>query len=215
MQVLQHDPMYSLTAELINAIHSEIPGFFCSENRQFELDLASTVALGFFHQRSYGAITPEEDELQRQQAQNIEGMMNEEMEARGRSDFEIGEYHESEQDYLELIEHRKNAYVGWLVLQHAFRCEISDLKSRWGTLVASIGWFPWFPRPPYIDHESGFTCDPDFHEEMLNFYRRWGLDNLTTWELPIPWGISPSSVSSMRILSVPALLPLLPAGHLN
>ena len=183
---LQQEALYSLTNDLIEAIHSSIPTFFGEGNLAFELDLAATVSFGFFQQRTYGAVAPDDDERQRHRSQQIDRMMSEEMIAAGREDYEVREYAQTHQEYRSLIDDRINAYRGWLVLQRTYRHEVTGMKNKWHSHINSIGRFPIYPRWPYIDEETGFTCDPVFYSEMLSFYQRWGLDNLTTWDWPNP-----------------------------
>lgn len=168
------------------AIHALMPTFFGERNLAFEIDLAATVSFGFFQQRAYGAIAPDDDERQRNRSYQIDRMMLEEMNAGDRSEFEAREYPQTHQDYRRLIDDRRDAYLGWLVLQQTYRQELTALKIKWHSHIDSICRFPIYPRWPNIDQETGFECDAVFSAEMLSFYRRWGLDSLTTWDWPNP-----------------------------
>lgn len=183
---LQRDVLYSLTEELIVAIHSAMPTFFDERNLVFERDLAATVSFGFFQKRAYGAVSSDDDERHRRHSEEIDRMMLKEMYAAGRKDFDAREYEATHQEYRILIDDRKEAYRGWLVLQRTYRKELTDMKNKWQSQLACIGRFPIYPRWPFTDQEAVFECEPVFYEEMLNFYRRWGLDSLATWDWPNP-----------------------------
>ncbi|MFT3881093.1 MAG: hypothetical protein QM703_15700 [Gemmatales bacterium] len=163
-----------------------MPTFFGEKNLAFELDLAATVSFGFFQQRAYGVVAPDDDESHRRRSQQIDRMMLKEMIVAGRKDFEAREYEQTHEEYRSLIDDRINAYRGWLVLQPTYRQELTGMKSKWQSHIDCIGRFPIYPRWPNIDQETGFECDAVFSAEVLTFYRRWGLDSLTTWDWPNP-----------------------------
>lgn len=178
---LRSDVLYSLNPELIVAIETEIPGFFGEDNLSFEMDLASTVSLGFFIQREYGDHSFDHSR-QQERSQEIDELMMGIMQKDGRKDYQIREYQQSHQAYRDLIENKKNAYRGWLLLQPTYQRELSELKSRWQHHVNDVGRFPIYPRFPNIQ----VVCDPKFQTELFAFYRRWGLDRLITWCWPVP-----------------------------
>ena len=88
---------------------------------------------------------------------------------------------------------RLKGYVGWLLTEPPFLAEVSGLRERWDAL--SERQRPTFPlaRPlPLPGLASGAASAPpalaEFAAAVQQFLDRWGLMQLTTWDLPDPQG---------------------------
>jgi len=197
---LEVDPLYALTKEILQEITSQIPTFFTEEQLCFEHDLIGMASLGFWHGRALGlpetGTTQGESLQQRHEraAREIVELLGEEMRRDGLTELEIKEHFQKRAASREVIGPRKQAYAGWLLVNSRFRDEVRSLRTNWATLVQQIGRFPRYPRW-LISAE----CDPDipndFREDLLAFYRQWGLDQMATWDLPVP--MEPDLVGGM------------------
>jgi hypothetical protein len=79
------------------------------------------------------------------------------------------------------IDKHSVSYAGWLVSNPTFRSELAALRSSHETRVLQHG-FPELPQAALFERPgwSGLGDDP-----IMQFYRRWGLHRLVTWDLPL------------------------------
>jgi hypothetical protein len=194
------ETVYALPMALINAIDAEAPAFFTDEERELERNLAADEGSGSFYNRRFGhpmldadfrmtASTPATVELEphRTAAGEINDMIVEEMRRAGRTTSEIQDHFERREHINRRVAEQQMGYSGWLITHARFREEVAQLRRRWEGRIRELGRFPAAPfsfagerpRPPARE-------DRHFHTDFIMFYRRWGLDSLVTWELPIP-----------------------------
>jgi hypothetical protein len=183
-----------LTDNIVIAISRSIPAFFSQADEQFEFDLARAASFGFIHQRQFGIgeadrqidARKKKTLLQRQQeaSAELQRLMNFEMGRSGRAEFEMKEYHQQSQQTRTLIDERKDAYMGWLILNQDYLQELFILKRKWQKYVGQIGRFPTYPRWLGVDYVMEYKFKKKFRKDCLDFYKRWGLDSLTTWDWP-------------------------------
>jgi hypothetical protein len=82
---------------------------------------------------------------------------------------------------------RSEAYAGWLIANRQFTAELLELRQAWESEVERQGEFPLGPRMEDLasSRRQG-ASRAGFAETWHTFYRRWGLDRMLTWELPLP-----------------------------
>jgi hypothetical protein len=188
--------LYSLTEPIIDAIRSEIPDFFSNEQVSFERDLARTASFGFFHGRAIGASKLSDndsrqalEEREARSAKKIDALLEESQRSTGASDSEICEYSQSHANTRAIVDTIKDAFIGWLVSNATFRSELHTLHATWGEVVRELGRFPTFPYWPFFDYGLNTELPAEFRDDILAFYRRWGLFQMLTWEWPVPMGL--------------------------
>jgi hypothetical protein len=112
--------------------------------------------------------------------------------------------------------------VGWLLTYPMFLSERNQLRSRWEAVIQSLGSIPAYPVraesiPPALPMLGGSDCLDEFLRDFNEFYGRWQLRRLVTWDLPEPLGANlsgyevpnnfPPTVSRLT-LEVPSTLRL-------
>lgn len=185
---LQCESLYSLNEPIIDAIQKEVPGFFSPEQERFERDLACTVRFGFFCGRAIG-LTKRDDSLDARHARSakaINDMLQEEYRRTGASDKDIHAYLEAGSERRDVIDVRKESYTGWLVTNREFRDEVHQLRTAWESQIRKLGGFPRFPHWPLNDLGLPGKVPQRFADGFLDFYCRWNLQRMLTWEWPIP-----------------------------
>ncbi|HEY7422866.1 MAG TPA: hypothetical protein VH682_01275 [Gemmataceae bacterium] len=193
--------LYSLNESILDAIQAEIPGFFAKDHEKFERDLASTASFGFFCQHALGFSESDAssvaslDERHARSDKAIEDMLKEDFRRAGVSDAEIQSSFAAGKERREVIDIRKNGYIGWLVTNRQFREEVRCLRAAWEDQIRNLGRFPRFPHWPLHDLGLETVVPNDFVEDFLGFYCRWNLQQMLTWEWPIP--MEPDLVGGM------------------
>lgn len=85
------------------------------------------------------------------------------------------------------LEKKRKSYAGWLIRNLAFRTELARLRERWHAQVRELGGIP--PHPRWFQEvevpEDKLPCV----EDLFGFFRRWNLDGLATWDMPIPMNL--------------------------
>ncbi len=109
-------------------------------------------------------------------------------EERGRDREDIRSSQQQERREMEVISSRQEAYAGWLVLNPTFRAELRALQTVWRARVAERG-FPTQGRPGNEKVGQRRPRRDPFHQAWFEFYRRWGLDRMLTWDLPSPLNV--------------------------
>jgi hypothetical protein len=202
---LAQDPLYALSAPLINAVQAEVPTFFTAAQERFERDLAQTAGFGFFHGRPLGRTASDNQAdpatgLTWQQrcecsAQELDDLLAEELHRDGLSEQEIEEYVRQGAQKHVVIAAVQDAYAGWLICNRGFRDDVGALRAAWEPVVRQLGGFPLYPRWPFVGDPEGTTVPGAFRAACETFYRRWGLDRMVTWEWPVP--MEPDLVGGM------------------
>src|SRR5262249_30969956 len=91
----------------------------------------------------------------------------------------------------EPLQRRQEAYAGWLVLNPVFRTELATLQQATA---------PWVVEARRFPCAGEFPCGPGGEGELdqfTEFYRRWCLDRMLTWELPFPLDLVHCQVSEL------------------
>jgi hypothetical protein len=82
---------------------------------------------------------------------------------------------------------------GWLMTEPAFLEQVRDLKNRWQELPSESR--PAFPlgRPMVygVPPEDGIVAEMELNRfvvDLVEFLDRWGLQQMATWDIPVPQG---------------------------
>lgn len=199
------DVIYAIPTELIDSVQSVSrlrtgKPLLSKNEEQFERQLARVAGNGFFqgwpfHYPTFPIhavreTTAEEDLFNSRQELmdvRITEMMTEEMASSGRTVAQISKYFAQAADIRSAIEERQRAFAGWLVTNPSFRAATHGLRRRWGAKVQRMGSLPSLPKH-FFGKPSGRPISQDkqfiLHYSML--YRHWSIDQLVTWELPVP-----------------------------
>ena len=198
---LQDDAVYALPTGLIDAIQRVLPKFWTSEAEAFERELAASATHGFFLGRQIGfpsldeRVVPEDEpefnrsitERAERVAQGITALIVSELNERGRSEQEKAEYFAKIDELKRKVAERQLGYAGWLATSPDFHRDRDQLRKRWAAKIREIGYMPRFPRSLMGENPPAIPRDErDFYSDYMQFYRRWGLDTLATWDLPVP-----------------------------
>ena len=192
---LREDVIYALPHSLIDAICEE-PGledFLSEEEAIFERDLADCEVGGFFLESPFSIPSQIEltfkrtmlpglkaDVKQKVKAANSTGDSS--PQAKGRNDAQKKALEKMKQDAATDCW----GYAGWLVTEQGFLKERDEFRSRWEPTVKELGYLP--PRPPHVDLDASEVVAEyrEFMAAYLEFLNRWGLQELVTWDLPVP-----------------------------
>jgi len=201
-RLLQIDPLYALPTDLFEALCEHAPELlgvdqsaegllaeFCQEN-----DFA-----GFWHRKpfSYTLLDPQRRDL----------LDEEHMEAyrlawASSSTFEIeakvGEFLPGT-----VVGSRMQSYLGWLVTEPTYRGELEALREEGETVVAetadvdSLNWIPTVEDIQHLGRPVSHKAN-SFYGSYRQFCRRWCLERLVTWDLPLPrslvWDVTADAV---------------------
>jgi hypothetical protein len=184
---LEHDPLYALHQQLIDALARKPRPLLSAADRRFEQDLEQTTGGGgFFRGRPFPepffpgpGLTAPTTEGGRRADEAVRDMLDQTMGPRQHAEFERGMDDQREQTSLRL-----RAYVMWLLEEENFREERAALQSDRGHLVEAAGVFPRLPRSRLGERSTPARHDPSWG--FILFYRRWSLDTFITWDLPCP-----------------------------
>jgi hypothetical protein len=183
--LLDLDPLYALPEALFNSLVASVPGLFRSEDVAFERDLARTASGGFFHHRPFDCLLlagRTDPGRQRLEAEIREGL-SQELQDVGLHAVQAGRHLAAEDRQDEQVELRLAAYTGWLITRPQFRAERDALQLAHGGRVQQLGHFPALPRSFFGERPE----PPDAADlPLLRFCRRWGLETMLTWQLPLP-----------------------------
>jgi len=184
------DPLYALSAPLIDAIRDAIPTFFTPEDERFKRDLARSASLCFFCHRPLGDTSGTEagqraEERWERSQREIHEMLEEELRLGNIPPGEIRDHFETEQTQLDTTNEHLEAYLGWLVLNPMFRLDVRDLRTRWESAIREVGRFPRFSLMLLPDPTAESGLPAECRDEFYEFYAAWCLDSMQTWEVPI------------------------------
>lgn len=207
---LTADEIYSLPMELIAAIQQEAPKLFSPTDLKFERHLARLADHGFFLRRPFGVPAFLRRELlakahsTAQQSQmpadaedlahrsessqsEIRTMISELMNSDGRKAEEIDQYFQRPAEFESYVRTRLLGYAGWLVTNATFRRERDEFCTTWESKIRQDGDLPTVPISLMGEsHPIRGKKERRFFSEYMTFYKRWGLESLETWELPVP-----------------------------
>ncbi len=99
---------------------------------------------------------------------------------------------------------RMQAYLGWLVTEPAYRSELEALRGQGEAVVSEWPDVAAFNRIPTAEDAQRLGIPVSdvaarFYESYRQFCRRWCIEHLVTWDLPVPcnpaWGVSVGALS--------------------
>lgn len=202
------NPLYPLPQRLLQAIRREMPGWLSRAELAFEADLAELcdgqkVAVFFDELQTHRLLVSTthspigDDQLQ--------AMAN----ADGRTPAAIALAIRHAEQSAQLMNSQLEAYVGWLLTDPTFRHERDELRAQWEPLVNRIGQLP--RRPVELLSDPNFrrslvrreacAITPEFIAAFAEFYARWNLNALVTWDLPEPLGFNLGGVDGTAELA--------------
>ncbi len=89
---------------------------------------------------------------------------------------------------------RRIGAMGWLMTEPSFHRELDDLREEWATLPDFL---KCRPLTRTLISTSADATSNGFEKRLVSLLDRWGLIELTTWDLPLPQGpLVPNSVPS-------------------
>lgn len=186
--------VYAVPTPLIDLIVRRLPGFFTELEENFERELSEKAGSGFFQGQPFwyapvGTSAPSRAESSldvkvKRDNEKVLAMLEDEMRNNGVSSAQI------EQDRLaaareqEVITQWSWGYAGWLATNGEFRRQCRSMKALLGARLGEAG----LPRIPRTLHGQGTSVEDhiEFTKWWGPFYCSWGIEALTTWELPMP-----------------------------
>ena len=116
----------------------------------------------------------------------IQRMLAEELMKEGRSDLQIRRFFEKQHEIDQKLQLRQRSFAGWLVTDPRFRRECRDFYKSIETRIREekTFWpipFSFVGGPPFISDENR-----EYYDACMPFYKRWNLDTMATWDLPVP-----------------------------
>jgi hypothetical protein len=210
---LQNDCAYAFPSDLIQAILQELPEFLSLKDEGFECALAKSCGSGFFLKQSLFLISNAKiRQQQREMHSPIRRILAEELWARGRSDLQIQEYIEKQHEIDQKLQLRQRSFAGWLVTNPQFRRECRGFCKFFETRFREDGRFRPMPFsfvgvPPIVSEENR-----EYYDACMSFYKRWNLDTIVSWDLPVPMRadvVTPSlyHLDSLRDAGITVFLP--------
>lgn len=205
---LGEDPIYALSEDLIAAIEREIPDFFSEQEAAFERDLSRLGGAGFFWGCSLGGEDPNltfeqwlirwphgKPRTQPKVYSATESDADPDMAifdkvndyifdcrtAIGYAAADIKAVQKREREELKLQRQRAEAYSGWLVTNESYRAHVAGLRNRLEKYIKTSRSIPG--RWELAESPVPLTT---WQKAFLAFYRRWCLESLATWDIPIP-----------------------------
>lgn len=190
---LDLNPLYALPLKLIDVLNQK--KLFTAADLAFERDLADLTGGGFWRHFRFG-YSPLGNFYGSAKQETI---ASKESDAQLRSILEllvprdalreqwIARNAEQSQRYNESVDFQIAAYAGWLIGNPEFCRDKMTLRTAYGAKVDKCAAFPEFPmsffgEAPKRDRRFSKNCAAEFDF----FYRKWGLQRLVTWDLPLP-----------------------------
>ena len=197
---LDEETIYALPERLITSICEEGIRLFSPEEERFERALSRIAGVGFYKQSPIHypllatapinkSAEPGTDFERRNAAagMEIQAMLEASLRRSRRTPDEIEQYFRTITKVQERVRERQLGYAGWLATEPAFRNEVAEFRDKWGARVRAHKRLPVLPislvgeKPRKIRETSR-----SYFAAYMLFYRRWGLEALATWDLPIP-----------------------------
>lgn len=194
---LQDETIYSLTEGILETLIEKAPGFLSEEEIEFELDLAKTSPIGFSQGRPMGrgyfwpAGTPEEemalDDYRRARESEVRAERQVQLMGLGKDDERADADVHGYEAAFDRVDDRCKAFLGWLITQKPFWDEVAVLRGRFGGEVAKRGFPAIFETwPPVEELDLDERLSDELSAPFFEFYGRWCLNSLFSWELPEP-----------------------------
>jgi len=189
---LQQQSVYAIPKGLIDRIQAESK-LFSKEEIRFELDLAGMPCDGFFMGQpfSYPLFTPPDqrpdNEATRPTVERLRQSHIQDMKRGFRTHTQIKKYFTEARAIAKDVWQRQLGYAGWLVTHPVFRFDRDRFREAWGERIERERAFPRLPLSYFGERPRSVPeKDLPFFVDYHGFYLRWGLETLTTWDLPVP-----------------------------
>lgn len=116
---------------------------------------------------------------------------------------EVERYLTVESQNARHVEVARWGYAGGLALNPTFRQQRDLLREAWNEEIASRCCFPRYPtsilrKPAHDDSPDPSSCEGQFKV----WYGRWSLEQLATWEIPLPIFVIPTLPTKYQDLSL-------------
>lgn len=190
---LDDEVVYALPSGLIEEIGKE-QGILTPMEMQFEFELAEASGAGLFLGEPFGYLSlargPNSchDDDFVAALSSIKAMVRE---ARQDEGFELNAIDAALQPDSrteQRVMDRREGYAGWLVTSAKFRSQRDAIRCQFHSTIKELGRFP-----PLFPSVFGLGVAPDLscHETrrfnvLFDFYQKWGLSRMVTWDLPVP-----------------------------
>lgn len=187
---LAGDACYALPRPLLICLEEAVPEFLEPDDLAFENEFAAAASFGCFHGQMLGqaeVLSPAEQALEQdafQAVESIESMLDHHALESGANEYDIKQRKAVHRQSLQMATQKRSGYIGWLIRQQEYQRDVEHLRRRYSKLIRAQGGFPSRAIPLIASQlpESSET----FAIEILDFYRRWALESLLTWDWPIP-----------------------------
>ena len=205
---------YALPKKFIRAI--EKLKLLSKDEIKFENELRSRGRSGFWHRSSFACEILDADDRLREECQSSDLDRRQQDVDQQINELLEGEFQRAGEDRVEILKHAKNkdqtaeltlrirqGFVGWLVTCPQFRRETAALEKRWSDNIRPLGQLPILSnlengsaiqalwgvekpptKSPRRSPRSAIARTVAAQTDI--FLQRWGLEQLCTWDLPVP-----------------------------
>lgn len=183
---------YALPDELLAAIRAEVPNLLTDEDLRFEEEFACRAPFGIFLGQPIGTpvdcprVLHELDKKAVEATNQIRSMLDVHRQSLGVDSYDLREAWSRHAEHVALVHEKRQAYIGWLVSQEAFRHELSLLHDQFQGHVEQWGRFPTLSMLQSQAHGDHFDYLDRPETALFHFYQKWALHQLLTWDWPFP-----------------------------
>lgn len=213
---LANETIYALPKQLINAIKKHAPKLLSKEDLKFEHTLTELGGMGFFLKRPFSyPLLPQShfplaaqrqvpltkkqqkvDDAFKHSIESIREMRMEVMRDQGCSELTIKQYLEKIEWYQLRAEERQRGYAGWLITNSLFQISRMTFLSEWDEEIKNQNQMPSFPMVMMVQQLPQVPEDQrEFYSGYMTLFRKWSLETLSTWHLPLPMQANPLKFS--------------------
>lgn len=190
-EITHSTSLLAMPRNLISTIENELPGFLCDGEADFEMDFVTLCerhgAIGSFLGRPI--------QLHLISAPPAPSLTEATMESLGWNRYwppTEAEFRTNQAlERIDPFKHQLVAYLGWLLTNKAYRSDVARLRDKWEVGIVEYGSFPEVGVVPGEDesvHGPDVSRIRSMHQEFTEFYSKWQLLRLVTWDLPLPAG---------------------------
>ncbi len=182
---------YSLPLPLLNSLVAEVKGLLTSADVEFEREFSEAASFGVFHGQALGdSANPSAESLALDQSvqaavQNIQTMLDQDRERIGVDSVDVREAQAHRQKVDGVATSLRRGYVGWLISNAEYRGELAGLLTIASKAIQTRGRFPTRSQLASLLAVEEVAVDA-LETRLLDFYRRWSLERLLTWDWPQP-----------------------------
>ncbi|WP_339746162.1 hypothetical protein [uncultured Rubinisphaera sp.] len=204
---LQEDSVYALPMPFIEAIERIAPKVLSEEDLGFERSLTQASGMGFFLRQPFWSpllsdpgieqaesIIDIEEQLQNTK-QQISALLADEMKSAGRSDLSIENYRKELQQIEQDCQVRQKGFAGWLITSPEFQTDRTRFWDTWKDVIQQKAEMPSFPKTKMAADTPLFSEERRQRDDYLLFFKKWGLESLSTSHLPLPMNVNPFKTS--------------------